>query len=46
VLHHPEFGRGTVASIHEGELSVSFDEAGFRVIDEGTARERGWLSAS
>jgi ATP-dependent DNA helicase RecQ len=45
VLHHPEFGRGAVASVQEGALSVSFEEAGFRVIDEVTARERGWLRA-
>ncbi|MCH1865485.1 ATP-dependent DNA helicase RecQ [Nocardioides sp. CFH 31398] len=41
---HPTFGEGTVTDVTDGEVTVLFDEAGYRTIDATLAEEKDLLT--
>jgi ATP-dependent DNA helicase RecQ len=40
---HPEWGRGTVAGVQDGHVTVVFDAVGYKTLDEALATERSLL---
>ena len=45
VVEHAEFGRGSVADVEEGKLTVLFEEVGYRTLDPEIVEEKNLLRA-
>ena len=43
-VRHSRFGRGTVARIDDGTVTVLFEEAGYRTLDAHLVAEEGLLA--